>query len=66
MIKAYAEKARDQKDFSEVRVVGMDETAARRGHDYVTLFVDLEEKKDHFCHRWKGSKSAGRLCHGSG
>jgi hypothetical protein len=23
----------------------MDETAARRGHDYVTLFVDLDEKR---------------------
>lgn len=48
MIKAYTEKARGEEDFSEVRVVGVDETAARRGHDYVTLFVDLEEKRTIF------------------
>jgi len=48
MIKAYTEKARREEDFSEVSVVGVDETAARRGHDYVTLFVDLEEKRTIF------------------
>ena len=48
MIKAYTEKARAEEDFSAVRVVGVDETAARRGHDYVTLFVDLEEKRTIF------------------
>lgn len=48
MIKAYTEKARWEEDFSEVSVVGVDETAARRGHDYVTLFVDLEEKRTIF------------------
>jgi transposase len=48
MIKAYTEKARAEEDFSEVRVVGVDETAARRGHDYVTLFVDLEKKRTIF------------------
>jgi transposase len=48
MIKAYTEKARAEEDFSEVSVVGVDETAARRGHDYVTLFVDLEQKKTIF------------------
>ena len=48
MIKAYTEKARGEEDFSEVRVVGVDETAAHRGHDYVTLFVDLEEKRTIF------------------
>ncbi len=48
MIKAYTEKARGEEDFSEVSVVGVDETAARRGHDYVTLFVDLEEKRTIF------------------
>ena len=48
MIKAYTEKARAEEDFSEVSVVGVDETAVRRGHDYVTLFVDLEEKRTIF------------------
>lgn len=37
----YVETARAGADFQAVRCVGVDETAARRGHDYVTLFVDL-------------------------
>ena len=45
MIKAYTETARVCEDFSSVEVVGVDETSARKGHDYVTLFVDLEEKE---------------------
>jgi transposase len=48
MIKAYTEKARAEEDYSGMKVVGVDETAARRGHDYVTLFVDLEEKRTVF------------------
>jgi len=48
MIKAYTETARVCEDFSSVEVVGVDETSARKGHDYVTLFVDLEEKKTLF------------------
>jgi transposase len=29
-------------DLSEVRHVGVDETASKRGHNYISLFVDLE------------------------
>lgn len=41
----YVEEARTQEDFSGVRAVGIDETAARRGHDYITLFHDLEARR---------------------
>jgi len=36
------EQARAQQDCSAVCQVGMDETASRRGHQYVSLVVDLE------------------------
>ncbi|MHB1444601.1 MAG: transposase [Acidimicrobiales bacterium] len=32
-------------DFSSVTKVGMDETSARRGQDYVSLFMDLEQRR---------------------
>ena len=48
MIKAYTETARACEDFSSVEVVGVDEKAVRKGHDYVSLFVDLEEKRTIF------------------
>jgi transposase len=39
------EEARAQEDFSGVTAVGLDETAARRGHQYISLFHDLEEPR---------------------
>jgi transposase len=38
----YVDEARAEADFSAVRHVGMDEKASKRGHNYLTLFVDLE------------------------
>ena len=38
----YVDQARAQEDFSEVSSIGLDETAARRGHDYISLFHDLD------------------------
>jgi transposase len=37
----YVDQARAQENFSGVTAVGLDETAARRGHDYISLFHDL-------------------------
>lgn len=41
----YVEEARAAADVSGVRRVGLDETASRRGHHYITLFVDLGESR---------------------
>ena len=38
----YVEQALEEADDSEVEVIGIDETASKRGHDYVSLFVDLQ------------------------
>jgi transposase len=38
----YVEQARVHEDFARVGAVGLDETAARRGHDYISLFHDLD------------------------
>lgn len=38
-------KARAEEDYSEVKVVGLDETSVRKHHDYVSLFVDIVEKR---------------------
>lgn len=44
----YTEKTRDLNDYTEVTKMGMDETSLAKGHDYVTLFVDLDKKKTMF------------------
>lgn len=48
MLERYVELARLQEDFSQVKAVGLDETSRRRGHDYITLFVDLEARRTLF------------------
>ncbi|WP_136800050.1 ISL3 family transposase [Desulfosediminicola ganghwensis] len=42
----YVNKALSQFDFSEVRSIGLDETASKRGHNYVTTFIDMEKSSE--------------------
>ena len=41
----WVEEARARADYADVRRVAIDETAARRGHDYVSLFVDIDQRR---------------------
>jgi len=41
----YVDQARAEEDFSGVTTIGLDETAARRGHNYISLFHDLEAQR---------------------
>jgi transposase len=43
ILQHYVEKARSEADFSEVTAIGVDETGRRRGHNYLTVFMDLDE-----------------------
>ena len=45
VIHHYVEEARARVDTSDVTRVAIDETAARRGHDYISLFVDIDEAR---------------------
>ena len=45
VIDHYAPEARASVDMTDVHAVGVDETSSRRGHDYITLFVDLEARR---------------------
>lgn len=58
----YVESARAAEDHSEVRAIGVDETASKRGHNYISLFVDLERSKVLFATEGKdaGTVSAFR------
>lgn len=40
----HVDTARRAMDFSEVTRVGLDETSSKRGHHYITLFCDLDER----------------------
>lgn len=45
VIEHHVNKARDGMDFCDVTDIGMDETSARRGQDYVSIFMDLKERR---------------------
>lgn len=48
MLDHYVKEARKAQDFSGVTAVGMDETAEAKGHNYISLFVDLQKKRTMF------------------
>jgi transposase len=48
-IEHYVRQARKKQDMSGVRIVGIDETSLRRGHEYVTVVHDLDAKRLLFC-----------------
>ena len=45
VIDHYVPEARTEVDMTNVHAVGVDETSSRRGHDCITLFVDLLGKR---------------------
>jgi transposase len=45
VIEHHVHTTRAKLDFSGVTDVGCDETSAKRGHDYVSLFMDLAERR---------------------
>jgi transposase len=55
MIQHHVDEAREEADYSDVKKVGVDETSSKRGHNYVSLFVDLEKQKTIFATEGKDS-----------
>lgn len=45
IIRHYVDQARAKEDFSNVSRVSIDETAIARGHKYVTVVADIDERK---------------------
>jgi len=43
-IKHYVDEARSREDYSDVTAIGIDETS-KKGHNYVTVVVDLNQRK---------------------
>jgi transposase len=57
----YVEESWKEADFSSVREVGVDETSDKRGHNYVTLFVDLGKPRTMFVTEGKDASTMSRF-----
>lgn len=51
----YVEQARGEQDYSGVTRIGVDETASKRGHNYVSVFVDMDRHRVLFATPGKGA-----------
>lgn len=57
----WVKKAVDKIYMSKVKHFGIDETSKRKGHDYITQFVDLETRKTIFVTEGKDAKTFERF-----
>nr|QBA86160.1 ISAtc1-like protein [Acidithiobacillus caldus] len=57
VIDHYVPEARAAVDMANVHAVGVDETSSRHGHDYITLFVDLNARRLLFATPGKDAKT---------
>jgi len=57
LLDKYVEQARAKNDYSGLTALGMDETSRRKGHSYITLFVDLFEKRTLYIAEGKDHKT---------
>jgi transposase len=53
----YVDQARARLDAADVTEIAIDETAARRGHDYITLFVDIDQARVLFATEGKDAET---------
>jgi len=61
IVHTYVDEARSHEDYSDVRDIGIDETAMRRGHSYVTQFVDLKERRTIFVAEGKDASTIDKF-----
>jgi transposase len=61
VIHHYVDESRSKEDFSEVSVIGIDETSRKKGHKYITLAVDFGDSKVIFACEGKDSSTITSL-----
>ena len=61
VLEHYVQAARAGLDFSTVTRVGVDETSARRGQDYISLFMDLDTPRVMFATEGRDAATVGRF-----
>jgi transposase len=57
MLDRYIQSGRDLSNYEAVKKIGLDETAITRGHNYVTIFVDMQKSEVLYVTKGKGSET---------
>lgn len=57
LLEKYIDISLLERDLEDVAAIGIDETSKKKGHNYITLFVDLETRKTIFITEGKSSKT---------
>lgn len=61
MLEKYIDQTREYEDFKEITSIGLDETSRAKGHEYITLFVDLMERRTIFITEGKDNTTVQRF-----
>jgi transposase len=61
VIHHYVQRAREKECYVDVRRIGIDETSRKRGHQYVTIFADLDRSKVIYVTEGKNSATVGQF-----
>jgi transposase len=61
MLDRYINKTRKYEEFKNIDKIGMDETSRVKGHEYITLFVDLDKRRTIFITEGKDNTTVKRF-----
>lgn len=61
LLRRHVRQAWEATDIGSPRRIGVDETAARRGHDYISVFVDLDAKRVLFACQGRSGAALGEF-----
>lgn len=61
IVEHHVNAARDQLDCAGVRRVGMDETSARKGQDYISIFADIDARRVVFATEGRCAETVARF-----
>jgi transposase len=57
ILKHHVNQAKSKEDYSDIKSIGIDETSNKKGHNYISLFVDLDESKILYATKGKDSST---------
>ena len=61
MLERYVDRTREHENFENIDTIGLDETSKAKGHEYITLFVDLEKRRTIFITDGKDNTTVKRF-----